>query len=145
MRKFLMILAAAAMLPAVPVLAQKTNGSAAMMRSLGGGGLEGKALEDAIEKAKASPLGSKDNPVRADGPAGQRAYLDRLRCDEGRKPTYFRAGSVGSGPFGYIVDAYQVKCPGAAAEVTIYMDMYHDYEEGAPVPGFTMKPGKTDA
>jgi len=108
-----------------------------MMRELGGGGLEGEALAKAIAEAEKHPLGSKDNPVRVNMPTGQRAYLGRLRCGTGEAPGYFRAGNVGPGPFGYIVDLYQVTCPGAEA-VQIYMDMYHDGSEPRPVPGFTI-------
>lgn len=108
-----------------------------MMRELGGGGLEGEALATAIAEAEKHPLGSKDNPVRVNMPAGQRAYLDQLRCSAGETPSYFREGNVGVGPFGYIVDLYQVTCPGADA-VQIYMDMYHDTGEPRPVPGFSI-------
>jgi len=141
MRRVFGSFAIVAMLVGMPAVAQKTTDMAATMRSLGGPGLTGDALVAAIEKASASPLGSKDNPVRAEGPSGQRAYLERLRCDEGKKPTYYRAGNVGDGVYGYIVDAYQVKCPGLS-EVTIYMDMYHVWVEGAAVPGFTILPAK---
>ena len=143
MRKFLMILAAALLLAGAPVAAQQTNDMARVMRELGGG-LDGKELAAAIEKAKAFPLGSKDNPVRADGSGGQRAYLDRLRCDEGKKPTWYRAGSVGEDSFGYIIDDYRVKCPGQP-EVSIYIDMYHVWVEDGAVPGFTILPARDAA
>lgn len=108
-----------------------------MMRELGGGGLEGEALAKAIAAAEQHPLGSRDNPVRVNMPAGERAYLDRLRCGTGEAPGYFRGGSVGVGPFGYIVDVYQVTCPGAEA-VQIYFDMYHEGSEPRPAPGFSI-------
>lgn len=144
MRGLVKLMAVAALLAGVPVMAQKTNSEAAMMRSLGAPGLTGDTLVAAIEKAKAFPLGSKDNPVRANGPGGQHAYLERLRCDEGKKPTYYRAGNVGLGVYGYIVDLYQVKCPGQA-EVPVYMDLYHEWVEDAAVPGFTILPAKDAA
>jgi hypothetical protein len=144
MRKLIGLLSVVALLAGVPVAAQKTNSEAAMMRSLGAPGLTGDKLVAAIEKARAFPLGSKDNPVRANGPGGQRAYLERLRCDEGKKPTYTRAGNVGEGVYGYIVDDYRVKCPGLT-EVTIYMDLYHDWVEDQAVPGFTILPAKDAA
>lgn len=144
MRGIVKLLVALVMLTGAPAIAQKTNGEAAMMRSLGGPGLTGDKLIAAIEKAKAFPLGSKDNPVRANGVGGQYAYLQRLRCDEGKQPTYTRAGNVGEGVYGYIVDAYQVKCPGLA-EVVIYMDLYHDWVEDQAVPGFTIVPAKDAA
>ena len=112
------------------------------MRALGAG-LDGKALEAAIAEAERFPLGSKENPVRENGPAGQRAYLARLRCADGTAPKFARAGNVGDGPFGYIVDLYRVTCAGAPP-VDVHMDMYHDGPETRPVPGFTIA-GEADA
>ena len=45
-----------------------------------------------------APLGAQSNPVRADGPPGERRYLMRLRCPEGDAPAFERLGSVGEGP-----------------------------------------------
>lgn len=90
--------------------------------------------------ASAHPVGSMENPVRASGPPGQRAYLSRLNCPDGGKPAYGRQGSVGIGIYGFIVDAYTVQCPDGT-EVTAFMDMYHgDYQEAEPLPGFTIDP-----
>lgn len=88
------------------------------------------------------PLGGADNPVRAHMPPGQRAYLSRLRCSDSRAPTYERIGSMGAGPYGSIVDAYQVNCAGASpASSVVHMDMYHPgHVEAAAVPGFTIVP-----
>lgn len=97
-------------------------------------------VEAAAAKAGA-PLGSEANPVRASMPPGQRAYLERLRCSDGNAPQYVRGGSVGEGPFGKIMDVYQLKCPGAQpAAADVYMDMYHDHVEQRAVPGFTIQP-----
>jgi hypothetical protein len=86
------------------------------------------------------PLGTAENPVRVGGPAGERAYLARLRCEDGRYPEFERAGSVGVGPWGYIMDAYSVDCP-SGQKATVYMDMYHStHREDRPVPGFTLEP-----
>lgn len=86
-------------------------------------------------------LGSQANPVRANMPAGQRAYLSRLRCSDGTTPEFHRLGSFGEGPYGSIIDGYQVDCgdaaPGAA---TIFLDMYHRYIENEAVPGFMIVP-----
>lgn len=71
-----------------------------------------------------SPLGSFENPVRAEGPVGQRAYLARLRCSSGEPPEFFRGGSYGAGPYGTILDGYRVTCTGAES-VTVFMDLYH--------------------
>jgi hypothetical protein len=121
---------------AAPARAQD-DGGRAMMRELGIGGLEGKKLKKAIEKAEAKPLGSKDNPIRVNMPVGEHSYLGRLRCTDGTAPAAERAGSVGVGVYGNILDLYKVTCPAQPA-VEVYMDMYHDGPENRPVPGFTI-------
>lgn len=88
------------------------------------------------------PLGSAQNPVRANMPEGQRAYLSRLRCADGRAPTFQRMGSFGAGPYGSIIDGYEVLCTGSSpARTEIFLDMYHaSHVEAAPVAGFTIVP-----
>ncbi|WP_427789789.1 hypothetical protein [Brevundimonas diminuta] len=83
----------------------------------------------------ASGLGSAAQPVRADMPPGQRAWLDRLRCEDGSAPGYQRLGSIGIGGDGHVVDAYEVRCADQPALV-IHMDMYHPgyVEAEAPAP-----------
>lgn len=106
-----------------------------------GSHLSGSALTRAVTNAAAYPLGSKENPVRANMPAGQRAYLGRLRCSDNSAPTFERGGSVGAGPYGGIMDVYTVKCAsGTPATASVYMDMYHSHVEAAAVPGFTIVP-----
>ena len=102
----------------------------------------GKALEALIAKARAHPLGSEKNPVRADMPGGQRAYLARLRCADGKRPDFFRVGSFGMGPYERIIDGYEVTCKDSGpAKTMIYMDMYHPgHREPAAVEGFTIEP-----
>jgi hypothetical protein len=125
---------------AVPVAAQqRPNEARDMMRAIGMHGLEGKKLAKAIARAETHPLGTKANPVRENMPEGEWAYLDRLRCADGRKPAASRVGNVGTGVYRNIVDLFQVTCPGAAP-VDVYMDMYHDGPELRPIPGFTMAP-----
>lgn len=102
-----------------------------------GDGLSGKKLVRAIESAQAHPFGSDKNPVRAQGPAGERAYLRRLRCADGQAPAFERQGSAGIGPYGNILDIYAVQCAGGAAQ-SVYIDMYHGHVEPQPVPGFTI-------
>jgi hypothetical protein len=99
-------------------------------------------LSQAIAAAADQPLGSRDNPVRADRPSGQRAYLARLRCDDGQPPSFSRDGSFGPGPFGSIIDRYSVTCPGSTpARTQVFMDMYFPgYVETRPVAGFTTAP-----
>lgn len=84
-------------------------------------------------------LGSKSAPVRADNPAGEEAYLKRLRCPDGTAPAFDRSGSFGYGGYGNIVDLYEVRCEGTGESRQIYMDMYHSgYVETQSVPGFTL-------
>ena len=140
MRHFKWMMALALVCGSVAASAQDTTTAAEarkMMRSIGGGGLEGDALARAIAEAEKFPLGSKENPVRVNMPAGEHAYLRKLRCSDRNAPKYFRQGSVGAGPYGYIMDHYSATCRGQAA-VEIYMDMYHDGAETRPVPGFTI-------
>ena len=100
----------------------------------------GAALERAMAEAAKYPFGSQRNPVRAAMPAGQHAYLARLRCSDGRAPQFERMGNYGLGVYGNIIDGYAVDCGGAApGKVEIFMDMYHPgYAETRPVPGFTI-------
>ena len=76
--------------------------------------------------------------MRVPGPAGQRAYLARLRCSDGRQPNFQRVFSAGMGPFGRIIDSYSVACGEERREV--FLDMYHDHVEAAPISGFTIVP-----
>lgn len=103
----------------------------------------GSRLEQLIATAASHPLGSSRNPVRADAPAGQRAYLARLRCSDGTAPRFQRRGSVGPQVFGNIIDDYQVDCGTAApGQVSVRMDLYHPgYVETRAVPGFTIDAG----
>ncbi len=145
MRKPLGMIAAALALAlaASPALADK-----AIDRMMAGESfLQGKDLEKAILKAEEHPLGSAKNPVRTTMPQGQRLYLSRLRCSDGQAPRYFRAGNVGPGPFGNIVDLYKVSCPGAQPlESDVYMDMYHGgFIESRIVPGFADGTPKAEA
>lgn len=133
-------LAGATLLAVAPAAAQdRGNPSRDMMLQLGAG-MKGDKLKRAIEKAEEHPLGTKQNPVRENQPGGQRAYLARLRCADGSAPGFDRAGNVGEGPYGFIVDLYKVTCAGQAA-VDVYIDMYHDGPENRPVPGFTIVGG----
>ena len=139
LRAAVLALSALGMAAAVPAVVQAQD-----LAELFGGrkAPAGKDLEKLIEKAQAHPLGSKDNPVRADMPGGQRAYLNRLRCADGKRPTYVRVGSFGAGVYGRIIDGYEVLCDGSSPEKSmIFMDMYHPgHKEPAAVPGFTITP-----
>jgi hypothetical protein len=104
--------------------------------------VRGSALDRRIAAAARYPLGSRENPVRAEMPPGQQAYLRRLRCSDGRRPEFSRIGNFGIGVYGNIIDGYRVSCGAAGpGNVEVYMDMYHrGYVEARPVPGFTIAP-----
>lgn len=100
-------------------------------------------------------------------PAGERAYLSRLRCADGQAPRFERSGNVGPrhdikpgtpdsvlldqmdmhrplppGEVDYhVIDLYEVVCSDQTHE--IYMDMYHctGPQTKAPPAGFTMAQG----
>ncbi|MEY4590672.1 MAG: hypothetical protein RL497_2748 [Pseudomonadota bacterium] len=95
------------------------------------------------------PLGSIKNPIRVSGPYGQRDYLSRLVCSDGSPVASFqRQGNVGIGPFGTIVDVYEVVCESDKADTkhAVYLDMYHgDYVETRAAAGFSaLKPPRVD-
>lgn len=94
--------------------------------------------QDESSKKISGALGTKTNPVRCDDPKGERQYLNRLRCPNGKPPKYSRIGSFGFGPYGNILDGYRVECEGRD-EAVVFMDMYHEgYVEKEAVPGFTI-------
>ncbi len=109
---------------------------------LKGGQLLQPWLGAALTEAARHPLGSEENPVRADMPGGQRAYLARLRCTNDAPPTWRRVGNLGSGVFGSIVDQYDVRCEGAHPPRTIIvMDMYFKgHVEARAIDGFEIAP-----
>ena len=92
-------------------------------------------------------LGERTNPVCCDDPRGEKHYLNRLRDQSGRRPTFVRRGSVGKGPYGNMLDLYLLTSPGTP-DREIYMDMYHrGYVELEPIPGyliFNLGAGKID-
>jgi len=65
------------------------------------------------------------NPVPVKSPMGQMEYLATLQCGCGQSFQFNRAGSVGSGPDGHMVDAYNLVCRTGKHSITLYMDMYH--------------------
>jgi hypothetical protein len=73
---------------------------------------------------------SKEKPIKVGsksehgGPSSERKYLNSLR-DDARKPIKFkRLGSFGLGPYGNIIDGYEV-LTSSGRIFTIYIDMYH--------------------
>jgi hypothetical protein len=120
-------------LAALPAYAQQTSGSIEVQTFEGR-----KTITPDWAAINAVPLGDKGNPVRVSMPPGQHAYLSRLMCPSGGAPTFGRVGSFGVGPYGTIVDGYDVDCTGSKR--LVYMDMYHPgYVERRAVPGFTIR------
>lgn len=103
-------------------------------------GSTGAAGDRIAASLSGKPLGSQANPVRADMPPGQRAYLSRLRCSNGQAPTFHRVGNYGPGPYGSIIDGYEVVCLNASpATAMVFLDMYHPgHVETAAPEGFTI-------
>ena len=96
-------------------------------------------FEAQLEQASGFDLGSEQNPVRVDKPEGQRAYLERLNCADGSTPEYSRVGSFDIGPYGTVLDGYQLTCSGVDLDGVVYMDMYHPgHIEAEAIPGFTI-------
>ncbi|MCO1334610.1 hypothetical protein MO867_09690 [Microbulbifer sp. OS29] len=97
-------------------------------------------IEPDLDEIVKHPLGSPGNPVRADGPAGQREYLSRLVCTNGEPVSEFkRTSSAGMGPWGFILDSYVVLCDThqGVIEHNVYLDLYHKgYRETEVAEGF---------
>lgn len=136
------ILAAAIVLLAVPANAQRigarTSSPEAMLAGMNRDSPEDE-LRGLIAAADAHPLGTRENPVRVGGPAGERAYLSRLRCAGGAAPQAGPRGDSGVGAFGSVVGAYALDCGGTRTR--ILFDIYHEeHDENRAPPGFTILP-----
>ena len=132
-------LCASAGIAAEKKVGQRTGAPEQLFSGIGEGTSDAE-LEREIAAASAHPLGTMENPVRVGGPEGERAYLGRLRCADGKAPQAFDRKSGGVGAFGAIVGVYTLDCGGAApGRVQIAMDMYHEEhrEDRAPA-GFTI-------
>jgi hypothetical protein len=138
-------LAALALLLAVPAVGQKPaqgeSDPQSLLEALGMAP-DPAAVRRAVAAAQSHPLGSARNPVRVGGPAGERAYIARLRCADGTPPRVGQRGSAGIGVFGSIIDIYPLDCGDAApGRVSLVMDMYHRaHQEDRAPPGFTIQP-----
>ena len=65
------------------------------------------------------------NPVKCGGgPAGERDYLNRLRCPGGDSVEFVRRMST-SGASDMLVDLYEVTCGCGKHNVNVYLDMYN--------------------
>lgn len=121
-----------------PRLGQRTTSPEAMVAQMNPASPE-EEIRALVAAADAHPLGTVENPVRVGGPAGERAYLARLRCAGGAAPAIGARREAGIGAFGSVVAAYEVICGGANARLVF--DMYHEehVETRAPA-GFTLVP-----
>ncbi|HEY0013487.1 MAG TPA: hypothetical protein VGB79_11640 [Allosphingosinicella sp.] len=99
-------------------------------------------IEAQAAAAAAHPLGTAENPVRVGGPEGERGYLARLRCSNGRAPTVGERREAGVGAYGSVVASYAIDCGAAApGRASIILDMYHEEHREARAPaGFTIIP-----
>ncbi len=105
------------------------------------GRMTGTELEAALKEAQKHPLGSDENPVRADLNIGEHAYLNRLRCSDGTRPTYERPKAPAPGIYHSAVDTYDVTCAtGEPQHSVVVMDgFFPGYVEKKPVPGYTIE------
>jgi hypothetical protein len=87
---------------------------------------------------KSAKLGEEMNSIRCEGPSGEREYLSRLICPDGSQPYFYRIGSFGYGPYGTMLDGYNVIC--GSDSITVFMDMYHrNFIEKKSIEGFQIK------
>lgn len=72
---------------------------------------------------------SREKPIkvgpRSLGSAAQSAYLRTLRDEAGEPVKFKRAGSFGTGPYGNVLDGFEVKTS-TGRTFLLYIDMYHD-------------------
>jgi hypothetical protein len=119
---------------AVQKLGERTQPPQQVLAQMGEGSTDAE-LERAVAAASAFPLGSVQNPVRVGGPLGQQAYLARLRCADGSRPSVGQAVSAGAGGFGSVVQRFQLDCGAALpGKVEVVMDMYHEEHRETRAP-----------
>jgi hypothetical protein len=133
------------MLASAPAVAQPPRAQSPAPRDVlaqVGQGNSDAALAEAITAARAHPLGTLANPVRVAGPEGERAYLARLRCADGRAPAVGARTPAGIGAYGSLVEAYVLDCGAAApGKTSLVMDRYHEENPEAQAPaGFRIEP-----
>ncbi|HTU10848.1 MAG TPA: hypothetical protein VMG08_08100 [Allosphingosinicella sp.] len=100
-----------------------------------------------VERARDLPLGTAQNPVRVNMPAGEHAYIARLRCADGSPPRVGVRANNGVGAFGTIVDVWPLDCGEAApGRFNLFLDMYHPRHVETRAPeGFTLVPDGDEA
>ena len=86
---------------------------------------------DAAMSSKDAEYGySKKNPVKVGskeeygGPKAEQEYLQGLYDAKGKRVSFRRIGSVGKGPDGNVLDAYEITTSDGK-KLQIYIDMYH--------------------
>lgn len=83
-------------------------------------------------------FGSAGNPVKTEGTAGARAYIDSLDCENGDIPEYKHVSASEEGPLGNKLDKYIMRCESDSVKIfTIYLDPNHAETDTRPVKGFT--------
>ena len=98
------------------------------------------ALAAAIAAADHHPLGTLDNPIRAAGPDGAKAYLARLRCADGSVPKLGAIAPGAADSYGTLTDLHPATC-GAAPPINLFVDVYHEeHAETRPPAGFMLAP-----
>ncbi len=92
-----------------------------------------------------SDLGSIDRPIRCDGPAGERGYLNRLCTPAGAHLRYRRRGSTFSESLDTMTDVYDVCRLDGSEPFTLHFDMYNpDYQEPEVPPGLARIPDRPE-
>src|ERR1700733_6698329 len=101
-------LIAAILIFAAPALAQdhprvgaRTTSPEAMVAQMNPASPE-EEMSQLIAAADAHPLGTLENPARAAGPDGERAYLVRLHCTDGAAVRIGARREAGIGPYGSV-------------------------------------------
>lgn len=121
-----------------PRLGQRTTSPEAMVAQMNPASPEDE-MSQMIAAADAHPLGSAENPIRVAGPAGERAYLARLRCAGGTVPRIGPRGEGGVGAYGSVVSAYELRCGDSVSR--LLFDIYQEENiETRPPAGFTYVP-----
>ena len=90
---------------------------------------------------------SREKPIKVGagggGVASERMYLSTLRDEAGKPVQFKRRGSFGVGPYGNVLDGYEVQTS-TGRTVLLYIDMYHSDSDPvaqlAPKGLYKMKP-----
>ena len=132
-------LLAASPAAAVQKIGARTQAPETVLAEMGEGNSDAE-LARAIAAASTFPLGSVQNPVRVGGPQGQQAFLLRLRCEDGSRPTVGQGADAGPGGFGSGVQRFQLDCGSAApGKQDLMLDKYHqEHRETRAPAGFVL-------